>query len=151
MITEPTLPVLRGNFVLLKADSLQLLLPQPDVGATEYLSAAPRESDRTGLFDLDAAPGAAPRRVAALSSKMSPLPQFPAGRFLLTPFAALDDVLLCWSEVKVLIDAELQPQSLPPVMVPPGALLTKFVEIDDELVFCCTGEQLVAHAFAARN
>lgn len=37
----PTLPALSGNFVLLKADGLQLLLPQQDVGAAEYLDSAP--------------------------------------------------------------------------------------------------------------
>ena len=40
----PTLPPLRGNFVLLRADGLQLLLPQQEVGAAQYLDARPRES-----------------------------------------------------------------------------------------------------------
>lgn len=152
MTATPTPAKLRGNFVLLKADKLQLLLPQEDVGAASHLDAQPRETGQNGLFELDSeTEGGTPRFVAALSGQMDLLAQFPAGRFLLTSFEAQGAVLMCWNEVKVLIDAELQPRPLPAVMLPEGAPLREYVEFGDELAFCCTAERLLEHAFAARS
>jgi hypothetical protein len=148
-MSDTPAPLLKGNFVLLRASKLQLLLPQADVGAAEYLAAPPRASGQPGLFDLDNEdPQAPPRMALALSEKMSPLAEFPAGRFLLTSFPAQDGIVLCWDEVKVLIDVELQPQTLPPALLPPDAPLREFVEFDGALAFCCNGERLLAQAFA---
>lgn len=146
-----SLPTLKGNFVVLRAGNLQLVLPQADVGAAQYLADRPRGSAAAGMFELPGDADSAPRRVVALSAQMTPLPQLPDDRFLMTSFEAQAGVALCWDEVKVLIDVELQPQPLPAVMLPPDAPLTEFVEIDGEMVFCCTGARLLAHAFAARS
>ena len=44
-------PRLRGNFVLLRADTLRLLLPQHEVGAAEYIEGAPGPGSAGGLFE----------------------------------------------------------------------------------------------------
>jgi hypothetical protein len=151
-VLQTLLPKLRGNFVLLKADRLQLLLPQQDVGAAEYLDTAPRDSGQPGLFELDSKEeGGATRFLAALSTQMNLLPQYPKGRFLLTSFEAQGGMLMCWNEVKVLIDADLQPQRLPEGVLSPDAPLREYVEFGDELVFCCTAQRLLEHAFAAKE
>lgn len=148
----PALPALRGNFVLLKADGLQLLLPQQDVGAAEYLDSAPRDSGQPGLFELDGKEeGGATRFLAALSANMDLLPEVPPGRFLLTSFEAQGGMLMCWNEVKVLIDTELQPRRLPEAILPPGAPVRDYVEMGDELAFVCSAERLLEHVFAARS
>lgn len=144
-----SLPALRGNFVLLRAAGLQLLLPQEDVGAAQYLDRAPVASGQPGLHELAGDDGDAPRFVAALSQHLKLLDEFPTGRFMLTPLSAQDGILLCWDEVKVLIDVELQPRALPPVMLPSGAPLTEYVEFGDAIVFCCSGERLLQYAFSA--
>ena len=145
-------PKLRGNFVLLKAERLQLLMTEDDGGAAEYLDAVPRDSGQPGLFELDSKEqGGATRFLAALSTQMNLLPRYPQGRFLLTSFEAQGGMLMCWNEVKVLIDAELQPQRLPQGVLPPGAPLREYVEFGDELAFCCTAERLLEHAFAAKE
>jgi hypothetical protein len=147
-----TLPALRGNFVLLKADGLQLLLPQQDVGAAEYLDSAPRDSGQPGLFELDSPEeGGATRFVAALSANMDLLPEYPQGRFLLTSFEAQGGMLMCWNEVKVLIDTELHPQRMPDSMLPPDAPVREYVEMGDSLAFVCSAERLLEHAFEARS
>jgi hypothetical protein len=152
MTPTQTSPTQRGNFVLLKADSLSLLLPQQEVGAAIYLEGQPRDSGQSGVFELDpAVEGGATRFVAALSGKMELLPSFPEGRFLMTSFDAQGGMLMCWNEVKVLIDVELQPKPLPAAMLPEGAPLREYVEFGDELAFCCSAEGLLEHAFAARG
>ena len=148
--TTPAPQRLTGNFVLLKADALHLLLPQEDLGAAEYLEGTPRASSQPGWFEIDGQGDRAPRLVAALSAAMEPLPALPAGRFLLTGLAAQDGVALCWNEVKVLIDVELETHELPPVLLPPDAPLRRFVEFDDGPAFCCSGQGLLAYAFAQR-
>ena len=41
---------MRGNFVLLRADALRLLLPQQDVSSTEYIDSAPIGTSAAGVF-----------------------------------------------------------------------------------------------------
>lgn len=142
---------LKGNFVLLKAGRLQLLLPQHDVGAAEYLSATPQPTAQAGLFELPADDTAGSRFVAALSPQMGLLEQLPPGRFLLTSFPSQAGVWMCWDDVKVLIDAEIVPRALPPAMLGAGAPLTEYVEFGDEVAFCCSAERLLAQAFPARS
>jgi hypothetical protein len=139
---------LRGNFVLLKADGLRLLLPQSDVGSAEYLPEHPRSGGQAGLFELDTDGDGPTRHVAALSSRMTLLPEFPAHRFLMAAVGGPDGVALCWDEIRMLIDTDLQTLPLPAVMLSPEAPLREFVELDDGIAFCCTGERLLAHALA---
>jgi hypothetical protein len=163
---QPLPPRLKGNFVLLRAGIVQLLLPQADVGAAEYLAAPPRPSTQPGLFELDGqaesdgndeaeapSPESGPptRLAAALSADLLPLARFPTDRFVLTSFPAQPGLVLCWDEVKVLIGVELQPHPIPVALLPPDAPLREFVQFGDGLAFCCTGERLLAHAFAPRS
>src|SRR5512140_3777014 len=60
-----------GNFVMLRADSLRLLLPQQEVGAAEYIEQAPRALPERGWFEYGSGEGARP--VIALSAQMPPI------------------------------------------------------------------------------
>jgi hypothetical protein len=142
---------LKGNFVLLKAGRLQLLLPQHDVGAVEHLATTPQPTGQAGMFELPADDTADSRFVAALSPQMGLLEQLPPGRFLLTSFPSQPGVLMGWDDVKVLIDAEIVLQALPLAMLGSGAPLTEYVEFGDEVAFCCSAEGLLAQAFPARS
>lgn len=106
---------------------------------------------QAGLFELPTDDTAGSRFVAALSPQMGLLEQLPPGRFLLTSFPSLADVLMCWDDVKVLIDAEILPRALPPTMLGAAAPLTEYVEFGDEVAFCCSAERLLAQAFPARS
>lgn len=140
---------LRGNFVLLRADTLRLLLPQTDVGAAAYLDQTPRATDMPGLFEHRGEAGG--QAVLALSAHMVPLAQYPQDRFFVTPIATpLGDIGFGWSEVTVLIDAQLQPQALPTALVAEHAPLKEFVEIDGHVVFCCDAEHVAEYALANR-
>ena len=144
-------PGLNGNFVLLKAGRLQVLLPRGDVGTVEYLSTVPTPTGQAGLFELPADNAGGTRCVAALSPQMRLLERSPAGRFLLTSFPSRPDVSLCWDEVKVLIDLDIVPRVLPTAMLGPGAPFTEYVALGDGLAFLCNAERLIAHAFSARS
>lgn len=149
MLTDPTPSPVRGNFVLLTADTLRLLLPQSDVGQASYLDEEPRDSGLDGLFEIGSPD--APRLAAALSPQLRPLPKFPGKRFVLTGLTAQDDIVLAWDEVKVLIDIELRPRPLPGPCLSPEAPLREYVEIGAGLAFCCSGERLLTYAFAGRS
>jgi hypothetical protein len=134
----------RGNFVLLRADALWLLLPQHEVGAVEYLEAPPEpNSAKPGLHLQRRADGL--RQLAALSSRMTLLDAFPADRMLVTALAGTP-IVWCWSEVKVLIDAGVQPRSIPRVLHAPDMPMHEFVEHDAGLAFVCSAQALCAYA-----
>ncbi len=142
-----SLGTLRGNYVLLKADALQLLLPQHEVGAAEYLAGAPQPSAQTGVFE-----GEGGRRYAALSQQLSLLPHYPAGRFLAIPIGDDGDGhLWCWNELRVLIDAELEIHALPAVLVTPNAPVQHYAEIDGSPAYLCSARQLRSFALAPGN
>jgi hypothetical protein len=152
MTITPDARRLKGNFVLLKAGRLHLLLPQHDIGAAEYLAATPQPTRRAGLFKLPADDTAGKSRwVVALSPQMGLLEQLPPGRILLTSFPSLAGILMSWDDVKVLIDAEIMPHALPPAMLGANAPLTEYVEFGDELAFCCSAERLRMQAFTPRR
>ncbi|HMA08872.1 MAG TPA: hypothetical protein VKP68_13450 [Ramlibacter sp.] len=136
-----------GNFVMLRADSLRLLLPQQEVGAAEYIEQAPRALPQPGWFEYGSGEGARP--VIALSGQMTPLVAFPADRFVLTRFS-LDgsDLLFAWNEVRVLIEAQLQAHLLPPSMRTADGPISGYVERDGEVLLCSTAGQVMAYAAA---
>ena len=137
-----------GNFVVLRADSLRLLLPQQEVGAAQYVEHELRPSVEPGLFEYGQAD--AWRQVVALSGQMRPLPQFPADRFVLAALPAGEGALsFAWNEVKVLIDADLERHPLPALLQVPGAPIEAYVERDGELLLCTSAERVVAYATAA--
>jgi hypothetical protein len=134
----------RGNFVLLRADELWLLLPQHEVGAVEYLEAPPVASfGQPGLHLQQHADG--PRQLAALSSDMQALEAFPTERRLVTALAGTS-IAWCWDEVQVLIDANLQPLPLPRVLRGPEMPVHQFVEHGAGLAFVCSARALCSHA-----
>lgn len=138
--------VIRGNFVVLRADSLRLLLPQADVRSTEYIEGAPCASAVGGVFtpvdDADST-----QTVFALSEEMVPLAEFPAGRFLRTKLATeAEEVSFAWDEVRVLIDAEFEQRPLPSVMRVSDALVDSYVDLDGDLVFCMSADRLISRA-----
>lgn len=137
---------LRGNFVMLRADGLRLLLPQREVGAAEYMDGTLRPAGAGGFFEIG--DGQA-RAVVALSGRLRPLAQWPPGRFVLTQLeSAAGRLSFAWNEARVLIDAQLELHPLPPVMRVPGAPIQGYVEHEGELVFCTTARAVVEAAMA---
>lgn len=136
---------MQGDFVLLRADGLRLLLPQKDVSSTEYIESTPEPSNTPGVYLLQD-PDGTEHQVIALSESMSALGSYPRQRFLLTRHGdATHDFSLAWSDVRVLIDTELEFHALPAVMQEEGALIDAYVEIDGELAFCTTAPRLLPH------
>lgn len=136
-----------GNFVLLRADTLRLILPQQDVGAAEYAEHELRAAGEPGVFEHGQGDDA--RRVVALSAGMRPLEVFPKDRFVLASLIAGERTLACaWNEVQVLIDAQFERQPLPAAMQVPGAPIEGYVERDGELVLCTTAHGVLAYATA---
>lgn len=134
---------LRGDFVLLRADSLRLLIPQREVASTEYIDQAPVATAEPGVFALGKQPGGT-QEVLALSAQMDLLDKFPPDRFLLTRFTgSRQGAALAWTEVRVLIDTELEFHAMPAVMQGHGALIDAYVEIDRELAFCTTAQRML--------
>jgi hypothetical protein len=141
---------LRGNYVMLRADTLRLLLPQHEVGAAEYLVAGPASANDAGLSQPTASAGKRP--LAALSAQMTLLPQCPADRFVVTPLGdAADELGWCWNELRVLIDVELQPQPLPAVLHTPTTPVDQYAEHDGEIAYLCSASRLRAYALASRS
>ena len=137
-----------GNFVLLRADSLRLLLPQQDVGSAQYMEHELRATAQPGVFEHGAGDGL--RRVVALSGRMRPLPGFPGDRFVLASLRTGDSALsFAWNEVQVLIDAEFERHDLPIAMQVPDAPIVAYVEREGEVALCTSAERVLAYAAAA--
>ena len=108
----------RGNYVLLRADTLRLLLPQSDIQSTNYMQTRPEPIDgESGLLHM---PGSDDGAVyVALSSDMRLLDACPSDRFVSTRLQGDVDVQWCWSEVRVLMDTQLSYEAVPPVLLAP--------------------------------
>jgi hypothetical protein len=133
----------RGNFVLLVADSRRLLLPQEDVAALERIGSNLFPDSASGVFPYRQSEQVG--QIVALSEQLLPLRVFPRERFLLSRLISAEhDFFLAWNEVRVLIDVELQPQPLPAVMQVPGAPIEAYVELNGALVLCSTAAKLLA-------
>lgn len=145
--------ILHGNYVLLRADTLRLLLPQHEVGALEYLESVPSSGYIPGLFQLPDDPDKQNHRFVALSAQMTLLASFPTGRFVYTTLGDAEDDLLgwCWDEVKVLPELELSPQLLPAVLRAPQSPVARFAERAGEFVFLCSARQLRSFALGLGN
>jgi hypothetical protein len=139
----------RGNYVLLTADTLHLLLPQHEVGAAEYLDGTLEAAEESGLLKLRGKDS--PRRFAALSAGMTLLPNCPPGRFLVTPLGEGGDSLgWCWNELQILIDVELVMHPLPEVLLARDTPVKQYVELEGKLAYVCSAEQLFAYALQPR-
>ncbi len=140
----------RGNYVLLIADTLHLLLPQHEVGAAEFLEGVLEASNEPGLLQL--AGDDSQRRYAALSKQMTLLPHCPPERFLVTPLGdGNDDLGWCWDELHILIDVDLQPHPLPKVLIAPDTPVDQCVEFDGKLAYLCNAQQVKSFALGSRN
>lgn len=126
---------LQGNFVLLQADDLRLLVPGEDVGAAEHLGEVQRA--RLQPRDPYALDGA-----VALSGQLRPLAHLPADRFVLTRFAC--GAAFVWNRVQVLLAVDLPRHPLPPALSAPGVPVDAFAEVEGRLVLCTDAARLLA-------
>jgi hypothetical protein len=134
----------RSNFVLLRAGTLRLLLPQEEVGTAAYLDPRPVAGIAPGLLQSPDVGDA--RTFIALSPRMGLLSQCPPDRFICAPLTTDETAAWCWSELRVLIDVALQWQELPAVLLGRNSPLSRFVLLDDAPAFACSADALVAYA-----
>ena len=139
---------LRGNFMLLRADTLRLVLPQADILSTEHFDAKGNAEEHDGFVLLPHGRGSL--RVGALSDRMALSKPFPRERFMVTVLAG-EEVAWAWSDVKVLADARLEPLALPPALLLPDAPVDACIEDEDGIAFLCTGRRLASFALARRG
>ena len=131
---------IRGNYVLLRADVLRLVLPQRDIRSTDYMMSRPVRMDgENGLLHV---PGSTDAAVyVAVSAGMQLLEECPADRFISTVLQGLD-VHWCWSDVRVLLNAELHPLPLPVSLIAPGTPVREVVAVGGEWAYMCSAETL---------
>lgn len=131
---------IHGNYVLLRADGLRLVLPQRDVRSTDYMASRPvRMEGQDGLLHV---PGSTDAGVyVAVSAGMQLLEECPVDRFISTVLQGLD-VHWCWSEVRVLLNAELHPLPLPVSVIAPGTPVREVVAVGGEWAYMCSAEVL---------
>ncbi len=131
---------LRGNFTMLRADSLRLVVAQQSVLSTEYLASKPVAfGTEHGLLHIPEANDDAV--YVAISSEMRLLQACPPDRFIATQLEGLD-VRWCWSEVRVLMDAHLRVQPLAEVLLTPFTPVRQMVSLGDTWAFVCTADAL---------
>ena len=135
---------LHGDFVLLRAGKLRLLLPQQEVGAAEYLEARPQSLPDEPLLLAGDASG---RLFAALSDDMVLLRDCPPQRFVVTTLGD-DDLHIgwCWDEMKVLIGVALEPRELPAVLVTPGTPVDAYVLHEGQIAYLSSAARVTAFA-----
>ena len=136
--THSPLGTLRGNFVMLRADTLRLLLPQAEVGGAQYLDPATTAQghDEGG-------------RILALSSQMKLLAERPPQRFVVATLEqGGEGRRWCWDELRVLIDVELRPRALPAVLVASDTPVEHYVEHEGHIAFLCSAHRVNAYALA---
>ena len=137
----------RGNYVLLRADTLRLLLPQSDIQSTNYMQTRPEPIDgESGLLHM---PGSDDGAVyVALSSDMRLLGACPSDRFVSTRLQGDVDVQWCWSEVRVLMDTQLSYEAVPPVLLAPHTPVHEMAAVGDEWAYLCSAEVLQQFALS---
>ena len=137
---------IRGNYVLLRADGLRLVLPQRDIRSTDYMMSRPVRMDgENGLLHV---PGSTDAAVyVAVSAGMQLLEECPADRFISTVLQGLD-VHWCWSDVRVLLNAELHPLPLPVSLIAPGTPVREVVAVGGEWAYLCSAEILQQFALS---
>ena len=140
---------LHGNFVMLRAGNLRLMLPQGDVGAAEYLESRPQPAGEPGMLQLKGDDTARP--YAALSPQMTLLPQCPEGRFVVAALGDSGDGAIgwCWDELQVLIGIELETHALPAALVAPHTPVDRFTLLAGNLAFITSAKQVTEFALAS--
>lgn len=138
----------RGNYVLLTAGTLHLILPQHEVGAAEYLEGELEASDKPGLLKLSGEEST--RRFVALSTQMTLLPHCPPERFVVVSLGDdNDDLSWCWDELLVMINVEFPLHPLPSVLLAPDTPVNQYVEFEGKLAYPCSAHQLCAFALGS--
>jgi hypothetical protein len=134
---------LHGDFVLLQAGTLRLLLPQNEVGAARYIESQPVPSPRRGLLRLDEDGSVC----VALSDAMELLPECPPERFILAPFSQVrPDVGWCWDRLRVLIGARLQVTRLPAVLIGRDTPVRGYVDLDGEVAYLTSAADMCRYS-----
>ena len=137
----------RGNYVLLRADTLRLLLPQSDIQSTDYMQTRPEPIDgESGLLHMPNSDDGAV--YVALSSDMRLLGACPSDRFVSTRLQGDVDVQWCWSEVRVLMDAQLSCEAVPPVLLAPHTPVHEMVAVGDDWAYLCSADVLQQFALS---
>ncbi len=135
----------RGDYVLLSADTLHLLLPRQEVGAAEFLGGTLEPSDEPGLFKRRGVES--PRRFAALSAQMNLLLHCPDDRRFVAPIGnGTDAVAWCWNTLQELPDLESPIYPIPRVLLAPNAPVEQYVEVEGKLAYLCSAHRLRAVA-----
>ncbi|HVZ46059.1 MAG TPA: hypothetical protein VHA82_19785 [Ramlibacter sp.] len=123
---------LHGDFVLLRAGRLALVVPQREVGEARHLGTCPARGDG---------------RFAALSEAMTLMRACPPGRFVAAAFAGDDTgVLWCWDELRVLIGARLQAKEIPGMLLAANAPVARYVELDGDVAYLCCARDIARFA-----
>jgi hypothetical protein len=148
-LTSHSKKVLHGNYVLLTADTLHLLVPQYDVGEAEYLEGTQEAGDEYGLLKFQGTKNT--RRYAALSAQMTMLPNNPPDRFLATTIGEDNmDISWSWNELRILINVEFKLMTIPKILLTPNSPVDQYVEFDNRLAYLCSAKQLSKFAFEQR-
>lgn len=138
---------MQGDFVMLRAGGLRLVLPQAEVGAAEYLAARPAQAAERGVFRIAGEGGE--RLYAALAQDMTLLADMPAERFVAASLAGdAAGIGWCWDELRVLIGAKLRSIAVPSALVDGATPVSRYVEVDGEIAFVCSAERLADFALA---
>jgi hypothetical protein len=141
---------LRGNYVLLSAGTLDILLPQHEVGAADYLDGALESSEIPGLLTLTGTQN--PLIFVALSEQMTLLTQCPPERFIVTSLGYdHEEIRWCWNELRILIDVELQEKPLPAMLLTENTPVNQYIEFEGKLAYLCSTDKLCRFALAFGN
>jgi hypothetical protein len=139
---------LRGDHVLLRADTLALLVPQAQVGTLAHLAEIPRPmATRPGRFA--ATIEGAERVCAALSPQLRLLPTWPRGRYVVAPLlpsdaaGECDPIAWCWDDLRVLRALNATLHALPPVLCRPGLPVEHYVVLDGAPAFVTDAHRLL--------
>lgn len=149
--SAPATRTVRGSYVLLRADTLRLLVPQTEIKNTDYLQTRPVSIEgEQGLLHI---PGSTDGAVyVAVSAGMRLLNECPADRFVSTSMQNGLDVHWCWSDVRILVDADLRVEALPPVMLAPYTPVREMAFIDgNEWAYMCSAEMLQQFALSQKG
>lgn len=148
---------LQGDYVLLRADTVRLLLPQTQLLDIVHLqnratTSAHCITQPAELITVADGVEASTQhfQYATLSDELALLPDVPVNRFVVTTHQQTGAVYWCWSEVQLLNNLSLMSQLLPPIV---RTELTPFQGIvtlaDGKQAFTCSFDD-VLHYLAQR-
>ncbi len=140
---------LRGDYVLLRTDSLYLLAPQKNMASIKHL----KDKDTANLHCLsDSAQLLSAINdndnqqpvFAALSDKLALTNSIPRNRYVVTTHKKTADIRWCWSEVQLLSNVDMPLTPMPALLclalTPISAIVTL---ANGEQAFVCNFEHLL--------